>query len=275
MEKIIPFTKSHCGGNDFICVDNRNEIVPKEIVSFVKKVCQRKFGIGADGLLLLERDKRLDYKMRYFNSDGSKAEFCGNGARCLAVFAHMCGIRKERMRLRSNAGTHTVYIKDTIVKLKMPSPEDIRQAQDLALQRKKGRHKACPYFVRIGVPHIVIFSEEIDRLDVVELGKEIRYNPLFSKEGTNVDFCQFLGRNRLKVRTYERGIEDETYSCGTGAVACAVIAYLKGMVSSPVEIIFSKNVDTIYFDKKLKEIFLEGKVEVVYEGRLKNFAIQD
>ncbi len=274
MKKIIPFTKSHCGGNDFICVDNRNEIVPKEIVSFVKKVCQRKFGIGADGLLLLERDKRLDYKMRYFNSDGSKAEFCGNGARCLAVFAHMCGIRKERMRLRSNAGTHTVYIKDTIVKLKMPSPEDIRfdylkkgQAQGLPLQNGS--------FVRIGVPHIVIFSEEIDRLDVAELGKEIRYNPLFSKEGTNVDFCQFLGRNRLKVRTYERGIDDETHSCGTGAVACAVIAYLKGMVSSPVEIISSKDVNTIYFDKKLKEIFIEGKVEVVYEGRLKNFAIQD
>jgi len=272
MNNHINFTKLSGAGNDFVIIDNRNRIVQKTVDSslsnFIMKVCMRRMSVGADGLLLVENSEKADFKMRYFNSDGGEAETCGNGARCISRFAYINGIANENMTFETIAGIYESEIIGDNVKVLMSDPSDIRL--DFGLTLSSGEHKVC--FANTGVPHVVFFVDDIEEADVFNIGKETRYHKDFQPAGTNANFIQIQNPSSIKIRTYERGVEDETLACGTGSIASAIIAGLKGRVSSPVEMYTkSGSVLTIHFDisgESVKDVYIEGDARIIYSGEL-------
>ena len=267
----IEFVKMTAGGNDFIIIDNRKRLIPFREEDFVQEICQRKISVGADGLILIENSEVADFKMRYFNPDGKEVEMCGNGARCLAKFARLKEItsrKSSQVTFETRAGIHKAEVIGNRVRLKMVDPSDIRLNFPLDI----GTRKYKVYFINTGVPHAVMFARNLDSLNVQDLGSEIRYHQEFQPQGTNANFLKIEGENRIRVRTYERGVEGETLACGTGAVACTLIGNLAKGIKSPVEV-YTKGGDVlkVYFrysqtQNKLSEVYLEGNVKVVYEG---------
>lgn len=208
----IPFYKFHGTGNDFIMVDNRNDVFSKNNTNLVHDLCHRRFGIGADGLILLENSEEdsEDFKMVYYNSDGNQSSMCGNGGRCLVAFAKLLGIIDEKATFDAIDGLHEATIDGDIVSLKM---------QDVLA---KGINED-ELFLDTGSPHHILFSEQVGDINVKRDGASIRYSEKYkSCGGTNVNFVQQKDENTFLVRTYERGVEDETYSCGTGVTAVAI-----------------------------------------------------
>jgi len=264
----ISFYKMSGSGNDFVLFDSRGRKIKKDLCEFVRYVCQRRLGVGADGVLFIEKDTDYDFFMRYFNADGSEAEMCGNGGRCAALFAHLKGIAGPVMSFRSHDGIHEAVIEGDSVKLGMKEPVQVDLEVPLVLS---GRELSAS-FVDTGVPHVVILVEDVDRIDVLELGREIRYLPRFQPQGTNADFAQSTTESVVRVRTYERGVEDETLACGTGCVASALVMALKRGFASPIACITAGGeVLKVCFEKKgnvLSKIYLEGRAAVVYEGKL-------
>lgn len=264
----MQFTKAVATGNDFIIIDNRSSEVSGNIPQLARDLCSRKYGIGADGLLLLEKSGKADFRMRVFNPDGSEAEMCGNGLRCIALYAGTKGIAGKNMRIETIAGLMEAAVKGSMVKVKLTDPGDIQWNLCLMIND-------CPYkinFANTGVPHVIHFVDDIENVDVKRLGSDIRYHKDFSPAGANVDFVKILGADKIRIRTYERGVEDETLACGTGAVASAVIAAESEKLSSPVSVeTRSGEILKVYFDVsegRFKNIYLEGKASLVYEGTL-------
>lgn len=267
---MIKFTKMCAGGNDFIVVDNRAGSIPEDRSAWAKEVCQRKFSVGADGLLLLESSSPADFRMRIFNPDGSEPEMCGNGARCLARFAYLIGLVEKRMSFETQAGRIEAEIIGENVRLHMSQPTNI--GLNLEIPLKGGRHRL--HKINTGVPHAVSFVDNLEEVDVQGLGSRIRHHPYFQPEGTNADFVQVVDSSTLKMRTYERGVEEETNSCGTGAVAAAIIAFsLKKTVKVPLRIqTRGGELLKVYFNLKSGEVTnvrLEGEARAVYQGELK------
>lgn len=266
--ELIPFTKMSGSGNDFILIDNRDGIVPADnLPRFVERVCRRKLSAGADGLILVEHSEKFDFKWNFFNSNGSPAEMCGNGARCAARFALLKGIAGERMGFETIAGIiHAEVLKDQ-VRLRMTDPSDLITDATLDTAAQTVTYSS----INTGVPHVVIGVDNIESADVVGLGREIRHHPEFAPAGTNVNFLYAEPGGIWAVRTYERGVEDETLACGTGIVACAlVLAECKG-AQSPVTLkTRSGSHLKVYFSKDggYNEIFLEGDARIIYEGHL-------
>jgi len=261
--KPINFIKMSGSGNDFIVVDNRSGIV-KHASLFAKKNCRKN---GTDGLLLVVKSTRrggADFGMIYYNSDGSRASFCGNGARCIALFAYRNKITPAKMSFDSDAGLISAEVKhNSTVKIKMPRPVNHRQGFGLAVS---GRNYEAS-FINTGVPHTVIFVKDVDKINVKKLGRAIRWHKKFQPAGTNVNFAKVIGKNKLQVRTYERGVEAETLACGTGITASAIIAVLEKYVKSPVSILTKGGeVLKVYFDGRTA--YLEGKVKVLSEGKI-------
>lgn len=256
----IPFTKCSGCGNDFIIIDNREGLLSKiEVSSFAKKICKRRSSIGADGILIIEQDKEFPFSMRYFNSNGSEADFCGNGARCVALYGVRQSIVSKNFLFSSKVGVHRVVIGKRIA-TSLPPPVEIR------LNLKVEKLPSPLHYIKILVPHTVIFSE--GREDVSILGKRIRFHPRFQPEGTNVDFVELKGPSLLKIRTYERGVEGETLSCGTGAAASAIISFLLKRVSPPVRCLFKGGELLVRFPQDLSEIWLEGATEITFNGEV-------
>ena len=286
----VPFTKMSGAGNDFIIIDHRLPLIPEEDQpQFVKKVCRRMFSVGADGLILLEDSTVADFSWRFYNGDGSVAEMCGNGARCAARFAYAKGIAGPRMSFETLAGIIEAEIcsdDDSVrspfihpwsgrhsgvpaVRLRMTAPFDFRADLPVIVD---GQEKTLS-FVNSGVPHAVLFIGEEEQVPLREWGRIIRFHPLFQPAGTNVNFVQKVAENTLWVRTYERGVEDETMACGTGAVASAILAALEGRVQSPVAVDTSGGDRlTIFFDlqdgPRAENVFLQGPARIIYEGNL-------
>ncbi|MCT4602325.1 MAG: diaminopimelate epimerase [Marinifilum sp.] len=208
----INFSKYQGTGNDFVLIDNRNNIILPNHKELIAQLCHRRFGIGADGLMLLENAEGYDFRMRYFNSDGGEASMCGNGGRCIVAFAYHLGIIKDKTLFIAVDGEHEALVNDKgnhiQVSLKMIDVSGIE---------KGGNH----YYMNTGSPHYVEFIDSHDNFDTYTNGKAIRYNERFAQEGTNVNFVSFHNEE-IQVSTYERGVEDETYSCGTGVVASAI-----------------------------------------------------
>lgn len=261
----ISFSKMNSSGNDFILIDNRQGVfTPSPLVA--KKICARKTGVGADGILLLEKSAKQDFKMRIINADGSEAEMCGNGAGCIARFAYSLKVCKDVTTFETLAGPICAQMREDQVRLKMIDPFNLNLGQDLDGQEI--------HFINTGVPHIVIISDDIEKVDVVSFGRQIRYHPKFQPAGTNVNFIQVLDKATIKIRTYERGVEDETLACGTGSVAGAITSSLLGYTQAPISAkTKGGEVKTVYFDlvgQEIKNVYLEGKVNFVYEGGLKD-----
>ena len=256
-------------GNDFILIDNREHIVADDgLTDRIAKVCRRKMSVGADGFILVEKSDAVDFKWRFFNSDGSVAEMCGNGARCAARFAFLNGIAGETMSFETVAGIVSASVTDEGVKIKMPDPFDVETDYILDLE---GRSMSVSS-LNTGVPHVVIATDNLERVDVVRQGREIRYHKVFAPAGTNVNFVSMRDDGVMAIRTYERGVEDETLACGTGSVAGAIIMAIRTGVASPLKVLTrSGSILKIHFEEnagRFSQVYLEGDARVIYAGML-------
>ncbi len=265
--KMMKFTKAVATGNDFVIIDNRPGDA-EDLPALARKLCDRKKAVGADGLLVIETSKKADFKMRIFNPDGSEAEMCGNGSRCVALYAASRKISKPQMTIETLAGVLDASVKGDTVKVKLTDPKDIKW--NLCLMINK-----CPYklnFVDTGVPHVIHFTDDLEKIDVKNLGSHIRHHGEFSPEGTNADFVKVVDKHTIKVRTYERGVEDETLACGTGAVASAIISAEAEKMPSPITVeTRSGEKIKVYFEIKdgnFRNVYLEGKAKLVFDGML-------
>ena len=257
------FTKMVASGNDFVVFDNRRSNL-KNGSEIAMSVCSRTTGIGADGLIFIEKSKRADFKMRIFNPDGTEAEMCGNGIRCAVLYK-----AKKNARIETLAGFLNAEIQSDGIKVKMTDPKDLQLNVNLDID---GRAYQVNY-VNTGVPHAIYFVEDLESTNVRLLGRLIRYHRQFEPEGTNVDFEKILDQNVIGIRTYERGVEAETLACGTGSVASALIYHHKfiGIEGTHVVNVQTKGEEIlrVYFDYKngnFENVWLKGKAQFVYKG---------
>jgi diaminopimelate epimerase len=263
----INFTKMVASGNDFVVIDGSRYVAKSESYKLLaRNLCDRKFGIGADGLLVLGKSKAADVRMRIFNADGSEAEMCGNGVRCTALYMSHTSHPGSQLKIETKAGIIESLIKKDTVKIKLTAPKGLKQDLPVDVNGRKLRVN----FINTGVPHAVIFVDGLDKIDVFNLGRCIRYHKVFSPAGANVNFIEALGRNAIKIRTYERGVEDETLACGTGSTASALIFALKAGLEDKVMVhTRGKEILTVYFTKKglfFSDVWLEGRARIVYKG---------
>lgn len=252
--KSFNFVKMVACGNDFIVIDNRKRIFPDKNKKFIQNLCAFHTGIGADGILLLENSNIADFKMRIFNPDGSEPDMCGNGARCISLYAWKQKLITKRFSVETLAG---------IIRAEITEKDKVR----IYLNKPRGvkfTKKICT--INTGVPHAIIYVPRIDNVNVNKLGKKIRWLKAYRPGGTNVDFVQILGKNRISVRTYERGVEGETLACGTGVTASAIISVLFHKLKSPVYA-ETKSGDTLIVDTQ--EVSLTGTAKIVFEGFVK------
>jgi diaminopimelate epimerase len=250
----VNFYKYHGTGNDFIIIDNREKTF-KIDNKIIEKMCSRRFGIGADGLMLLENDSDTDFRMVYFNSDGYEGTMCGNGGRCIVAFANKLGVIKNKTKFIAVDGIHFAEVNNGLVSLKMLDLDEVKNVKN-------------DYFLNTGSPHYVKFVDNYENVNVYSEGKAIRNSSAFKAEGTNVNFAQLSG-NKIKVGTYERGVEDETYSCGTGVTAVAICAYLESDKKINNFDIETKGGNlNVRFEKNnsFENIWLTGTATFVYKG---------
>ena len=255
----INFSKYQGTGNDFILIDNRNANITLTTAQ-INKLCHRRFGIGADGLMLLENAAGYDFKMVYFNADGNEGSMCGNGGRCLVKFAHDLGLNRNEYNFIATDGPHTAFIDDkNLVHLKMKQVNSVETHGGYDL-------------LNTGSPHYVKMVYELDNYAVVEEGRRIRYGQRFKDQGVNVNFVETRGNSRIYVRTYERGVEDETMSCGTGVTAAALVNAHNDRGYNHIDIKTPGGNLFVEFEKLGDELFdniwLCGPAQKVFEGVL-------
>ena len=265
---MLRFTKMNGAGNDFILFDNRKGDIDLDR-NQIAHLCDRHRGIGADGLLLLEKPTNgADFRMRYFNADGGEAEMCGNGARCFARFANKVGGQKAKISFETPAGVISSEFKGDWVTLQMTDPTDLRLNVDVPTATEN----KTVHFLNSGVPHVVIPVAKIDDADVRRDGAAIRYHKMFSPNGANVNFIEKRGPDKIAIRTYERGVEDETLACGTGIVASALIFAASEDCEGPVSVL-ARGGDELQvgFEKvegNFRNVTLTGPAEFVFEGTI-------
>jgi diaminopimelate epimerase len=255
---ITAFNKYQGAGNDFIMIDNRLNIFNPDDPILISRLCNRKFGIGADGLILINNAEGHDFEMFYFNSDGYKSTMCGNGGRCAAEFAIRNGIAGNNLSFKAVDGIHDAIAEGGIIRLKM---NDINEKCLV-----NGN-----YFINTGSPHYVVFTKELNHLDVYGEGKKLRHSDDFAPGGTNVNFVEPVS-DGIYVRTFERGVEDETLSCGTGVTASAIAAVLTGHFDrSPVKVVTKGGNLSVEFNAegdKITNVWLSGPATFVFEGQI-------
>lgn len=255
------FYKYQGTGNDFILIDNRNLAFPTE-KTVIERLCDRRFGIGADGLILLQEQPDYDFAMRYFNSNGEEASMCGNGGRCVVAFAEKLGLIENETSFLAVDGLHKATISNELIDLSMSDVDSILPIDDL-------------FLLDTGSPHAVLFVVDLANTDVVFIGSEIRNDKKISQEGVNIDFVEIISPTTINIRTYERGVEAETLSCGTGSVASAIISYIQNDLSASP---YTTNVNVLggqlqvsfeTTDKKsFTNIKLSGLATFVFSGKI-------
>ncbi|RYJ41687.1 diaminopimelate epimerase [Flavobacterium beibuense] len=254
------FYKYQGTGNDFVMIDNRKDIFPKNDTKLVAQLCDRKFGIGADGLILLENDNNADFRMVYYNSDGNESSMCGNGGRCLVAFAKMLGVIDDETNFIATDGPHYATVDDEgIVSLQMKDVNSVSVYEHYV-------------FLDTGSPHHVEIVEELDKFNVKGIGASIRYSDLYGEKGSNINFVSPEEEDTFAVRTYERGVEDETLSCGTGVTAVAIAMKVLGKTHAnevrlntqggELKVSFKQN------DKRFTDVFLTGPATFVFKGEV-------
>ena len=265
--KTISFHKMVASGNDFIVIDNRKKQVASSL-RLAKALCPAHTSVGADGLLLLEPSRKAAFKMRIINSDGSEAEACGNGFRCIALYARKILNMPASFRFESLSGLIDASVKDGgHVRVRLAAPRDLNLRGELIVAGNRLHYS----FINTGVPHAVIFVEGLEKINVARLGKAVREHEAFKPKGTNVNFVQVRGRSAIEVRTFERGVEAETLACGTGSTASAIISVLMGYVRRPVSVkTRGGEILTIDFKQsgqRVEQVTLEGAAKFVFEGK--------
>ncbi len=288
----IRFTKLSATGNDFILFDNRDNLFRGDEEKLFRTLCTRRVAIGADGILLIEKPQVgksasvqvkscelqtfklanlqiCHFTMRYFNRDGRESEMCGNGARACAYYAFQHSLAPAEMQFEVSGDLYHAVVSGKKVRLRMQKPWDLNltpHALEDAGMEEGG-------YVNTGVPHYVLFVADVDQVDVAKLGVKYRHHPVFQPAGTNVNFVSIVGRSNLYLRTYERGVEEETLACGTGTVASAVITHLQKQTPFPIHVTTRGGELIVYGDSEFKKLELEGEVRLVYDGEfeLENF----
>lgn len=253
---IIVFNKYQGTGNDFIIIDNRNDIFNPNNSELIKKLCDRRFGVGADGLILICNSKHYDYEMNYFNPDGQESTMCGNGGRCSADFSIRTGIAGKNLTFKAIDGVHQAIAEGGIIRLQM---NDLKESLNI-----DGN-----YFINTGSPHYIVFRKNINGIDVNTEGKKIRWSDSFKPGGTNVNFVE-IENNGIYVRTFERGVEEETLSCGTGVTASAIASVLSGHFdTNPVNVRTRGGNLSVSFNLSVEtvtDVWLSGPATFVFEG---------
>jgi diaminopimelate epimerase len=265
---MLRFTKMNGAGNDFVMLDNREgeiELTPQQIA----KICDRHVGVGADGILLLETTTNgADFRMRYHNSDGGEAEMCGNGARCFARFASRVAGERDKISFETPAGVIGAEVQGDVVRLAMSQPQDFR----LNLSIPIGDETIAAHFANTGVPHVVVPVDHLEKIDVRNKGEKIRRHEMFSPKGANVNFLEKRGPSTIAIRTYERGVENETLACGTGVVASALIFAATENIEGPIAVTVRGGSElSVGFAKEggeFREVTLTGPAEFVFEGTI-------
>jgi len=261
------FSKMHGAGNDFVMIDDRKEVFPVDDPAFIARLANRPDGIGCEGVILVRpashsnvrtlEHSNISFSMRFFNPDGSEADLCGNGARCVAAFARTIGAAPAAtMTFETRAGLLSAEVlSDERVRLSLPAPKDLRKN-----------------FVNTGVPHAIVPVEDLTGVSVAEEGRRLRYSPAFAPAGTNVDFVKWTGSSSLSIRTYERGVEAETFACGTGSVAAALIGVAQYGLSFPVQVTTVRGdeleVDALWDGATFSSVTLTGPVKTVFSGEI-------
>ena len=256
----IQFYKYQGTGNDFVMIDNRSEFFPKEDTALIERLCDRRFGIGADGLILLENDAKTDFKMVYYNSDGNQSTMCGNGGRCLVAFAKQLNVIGDTTSFNAVDGLHHASVsQDGIVSLQMIDVDNVKTTADYS-------------FLNTGSPHHIQLVDDLENYNVKENGAAIRYGDLYGKAGSNINFVKKIDDTTFALRTYERGVEDETLACGTGATAAAIAMNAIGQTNLTA---INMNVEggklSVSFEKegdKYSNVFLNGPAKFVFEGTI-------
>ena len=253
------FYKYQGTGNDFVMIDNRQQMFDKNNTKHIAFLCDRRFGIGADGLILLENHPDYDFKMVYYNADGNESSMCGNGGRCLVAFAKHLGVVKDHAVFEAIDGLHHASVKDGIVKLQMMNVDTVERYDNHV-------------FLNTGSPHHVQFESEIQSFDIKSKGSAIRYGAPYHEEGSNVNFVQKLTEDTFRVRTYERGVEDETLSCGTGVTAVAIAMHVLGETQqNQVKLNVEGGVLEVCFEAQkgsYNNVWLIGPAALVFKGTI-------
>jgi diaminopimelate epimerase len=265
---MLRFTKMNGAGNDFVMIDNRAgevRLAPEQIV----RICDRHRGVGADGILLLESGSNgADFRMRYYNRDGGEAEMCGNGARCFARFANKVAKAPAKISFQTPAGLIRGELRDELVTLQMSEPRDLQLDLDVAANGTREH----VHFVNSGVPHVVVPVSKVENVDVRSRGEALRRHEKFSPAGANVNFIEKLGPKKISIRTYERGVEDETLACGTGVVASALLFAATEKVDGPITVVVRSgselSVDFKRSADQFTNVTLTGPAEFAFEGEI-------
>lgn len=270
MPEKIPFIKYSATGNDFILIDNRGQRFTGAERELFLDLCRRRTGVGADGILLIEAPRRrdCDFTLRYFNRDGREAEMCGNGARASAWHAAATKLAAARMQFEVSGELYRAEVAHDRVKLLMQEPRDLRRSLGvlqtisipLAAKMSEGG------FVNTGVPHYVVFVDSLEGVEVESLGRALRHHRVFAPAGANVNFVELAGDSCLKIRTYERGVEEETWACGTGAVAAAYLAHENLGWNFPIRLAARGGELTVSREAHGSRLLLEGRVKRVFSG---------
>jgi len=255
---MLTFYKYQGTGNDFVMVDNREGVISKENNTLINSLCDRRFGVGADGLILLENSNTTDFKMVYFNADGNEGSMCGNGGRCIVAFANFLNIIDKNTKFEAVDGLHVATIKDGVVSLQM---QDVTSIND----------NGSSVFLDTGSPHHVQFEEHISDFDIKTVGRNIR-DEVYGAEGSNINFVKKINDSTFRLRTYERGVEDETLACGTGATAVAIaMNYLKETKANEIKLNVEGGELQVSFDLNggdYTNVFLIGKAVQVFKGKI-------
>ncbi|MFD2586855.1 diaminopimelate epimerase [Croceitalea marina] len=254
----LQFYKYQGTGNDFVLIDNRQQLFPKNNTKLVAFLCDRKFGIGADGLILLENDELSDFKMVYYNSDGNESTMCGNGGRCIVAFAKKLGVIENDTTFNAVDGLHKATITHDLVTLQMIDVDEVKEKEKYV-------------FLDTGSPHHVQIVKDLAKLDVAKEGAKLRYG-IYGKEGSNINFVSPVDSNTFQIRTYERGVEDETLSCGTGVTAVA-LAMHKAKVTEQNHIHINTEggkLQVTFFENegKYTDVYLIGAANFVFKGEI-------
>jgi diaminopimelate epimerase len=256
----IEFYKYQGTGNDFVMIDNRSNFFPKDNIQLIARLCDRRFGIGGDGLILLENDTETDFKMVYYNSDGNQSSMCGNGGRCLVAFAKKLNVIQDNTTFIATDGLHHASVAaNGIVSLQMIDVPEVKITPDYV-------------FMNTGSPHHIQLVEDLEHYNVKENGASIRYGELYGKLGSNINFVKKIDETTFSLRTYERGVEDETLACGTGATAVAIAMNVLGETkANSIDLNVEGGKLVVSFDekdRKFTNVFLKGPAEFVFKGEI-------
>ncbi len=265
--KRIPFAKLSASANDFIVIDNRNGQYSEMAADLARRLCKRRYSIGADGLILIENAQSASFRVRFYNPDGNEFNTCGNGGRAAARFAALSSIAPPDMTIQTNVGVIDAHMVDTGIRLKMVAPTKIQLNFSLDLDGQKYHG----HIVHVGDPHFVVYSRNIRELDFVPLARLIRHHEALGPEGANVHFIEPVSRQRIKIRSFERGVEDETFACGSGCVSTAVSTFQNKDSDPPITFEPQSGIPLIVDFRPgndFQDIYLQGDARLVYQSEI-------